>query len=61
MKIFLHYNKACHLAAIAGTTILVPYHVVTSATHLKVGHTRRWNLQVTDLQMSGSETYRVPQ
>ena len=44
-----------HLVAIAGTTILVPCHVVKTLQLIRRSGTRRWNLRVPDLQMSYSD------
>ena len=35
---YLLINGSCHLVGFAGTTILVPCHVVKSLTHLKIWH-----------------------
>ena len=48
-------SVAWHLAAIAGTTILLPYHVVKSLQLIWREGTRRWNLWVPNLQMSCSD------
>ena len=45
-------NVLCHLAAIAGATILVPCHVVKSLQFIWRSGTRRFHLRVPNLQMN---------
>ena len=45
-------NGVYCLTAIAGDTILVPYHVVKSLHLIWRSGTRRWNLPIPDLQIS---------
>ena len=48
-------NGVCQLVAIAGTTVLVPCHIVKSLLLIWRSGTRRFHLQVPDLQMSCSD------
>ena len=49
------YNGACHVGAIGGATVLMHWHVVKSLQLIWSSSTCRWNLQMSDLQMSCSE------
>ena len=49
------YNGACRQRAIGGATVLIHWHVVKSLKLIWRSGTRRWNLQMSDLQMSRSE------
>ena len=42
----------CRLVAIAGTIILVPWHVIKSLQLILKSGTRKWNLRAPDLQVS---------
>ena len=53
--VFLIETAPCCLAAIAGTTILVPYRLVISLRLIWRLGTRKWNLRVPNLQMSCSD------
>ena len=48
-------NRVCHLAAIAGAVILIPWHIVKSLQLIWRSGTRRFHLRVPDLQMSCSD------
>ena len=51
----MNYHGACRPAAITGTTIQAPCHVIKSLQLIWRSGTRRWNLQVPDLPMRCSD------
>ena len=53
---FISYNRACRPAAIAGTTISVPYHVVKPLQRIWRSGTCIFHLQGPDLQMGGNDS-----
>ena len=56
---YVRVYGACHLAAIAGSTILVPYQIVKSVELTRRSQAHKWNLRVPDLLMSCKDlTYR---
>ena len=53
--IYTKYNRVCRIAAIAGTPIPVPCHVVKSLQLIWRSSTSRWNLLVPNLQKNCSD------